>query len=212
MGFCVDRDVLAVEPMAFVDLAWASQERARVSDGEVTGNELSSATVDFAAAGVTAGMVALIGGVGHEVVRRIDEHRLEISRVRVLEEDEGVSPAAGTGLEVVIRTLGPQIERVHQRLLTAVGATGEDGDLSGRAVTVVSLGVMRELEVLGVLSEAYASAAGVSGENKEIRAKAERYRAAFERRCREAWVLVDGDGDGLADRRVSLGVVGMTRV
>ena len=92
---------------------------------------------------------------------------------------------------------------------------GIETDDSNSALTeeaVLSHQAMARLEALGTLELVYAAAAAVSGDNIEIRVKAERYRQLFNQALRETSVVVDLDNDGVGDVRRNFGMTWLKRV
>ncbi|MCC7145158.1 MAG: hypothetical protein IT443_01795 [Phycisphaeraceae bacterium] len=212
MNFCTDRDLLVFEPTVFGDVPLAGQERLRTNDGVVQGTTLESAAGDFAAAGVAAGSVVLIGGEPCEVVERVDEHQLTITRPRARGAGELMAPASGVSLEVVGRTFEPQITRAHQAMLLAMGMDAESLALEGDQSRVLSTEAMVELEALASLELIYRAGVALTGDNAGLAKKAEEYRRRFGRSWEQAVVMIDRDGDGLADRARHLGVQRLRRV
>lgn len=212
MNFSTDVDLVRLEPNVFGEVVMMSQQRLRVTDGAMSGTTMTSAGANFVAAGVDAGSVVLVGGVAYEVVSRTDANTLVVSLPRVSDEDPAVVGLSGTGLEVVHRTFALQAAIVRGLLLRLAGIDedGPEGGLTGESV--VSGGVMSRLEAMGTLELVYWAAAAVVGENEGVRAKAERWRKAFNETLRGATVWIDRDGDGVGDERLSLGTVRLSRV
>ncbi|WP_428387598.1 hypothetical protein [Mucisphaera sp.] len=209
MNFSLDRDLLAYEPMVFVDVPFAAQERVSVSDGVLDGTMLSSLTAEFVSRGVDPGSVVLINRVAHEVIAVTDEGTLEITGVRNAGDDACSASFDGEGLSVIVRTFAPQAALVHDLLLRLLGLEGEGG-LNEDAV--VSLGSMARLECLGALELIYSAAVSMGSQDEALLTKATLYRERFRRACRATSIEVDVDGDGRADERRRLGLISLFRV
>jgi hypothetical protein len=212
MNFSTDRDLLAIEPAVFQDVPFAAQKRLQVSDATVAGTMLTSASADFVTAQVDAGSVVLIGGVAFEVVSRTDANTLGVSLPRTRVTDPAIPGGDGTDLEVIARTFAPQAELVHDGLLRLIGIDPEDADAELTQASVLSVALMARIEALGTLEMVYAGAASLAGDNDTLLMKAGEYRRRFGQACASAVVALDTDGDGLADRRVPLGVARFTRL
>jgi hypothetical protein len=190
--FARDIDLIVIEPTLFRDVVWPSQTLLR-GQGAVEESELTIAdkAADLALLGVDAGHVVMLGETAAEVVKRIDERRLLLSRPRAAGgEVIGVAKYAGA---VRIATFVPQIDVVHRRLMR--WAEIEDGK------RLVDGGAAAHAEALGALAlihfanEPAPSARGVQ------------YQRRFEIECERLVLRVDADGDGVAEqvRRVSGG-------
>jgi hypothetical protein len=207
MSFSTDRDLLAYDPQVFVDAQIAAQPRLSVSDGEVVGATLSSAAADFEAAAVDPGGVVLIAGVAHEVMQRVDSSTLKVSLPRRRLGDAAIPGVQGESLEAVVRTFALQAEEVHTRLLRLIGRACAGGE-SAKAIdadAVVSLTTVSELEALGTLDMVYGAAAQVTldaATRQAWEARAMGIRVRLREALARAVILVDLDGDGVADRRV----------
>lgn len=212
MNFSSDRDLLAIEPAVFEDVPFTAQKRLHVTDASVSGVTLTSASADFEAAGIDAGSVTMIGGVAHEVLSRTDANTLEVSLPRTRVTDAGIPGGDGTGLEVVVRTFGPQAELVHDGLLRLMSIDPDDPKSELTESSVLSVGLMARIEALGTLELVYAGAASLVGDNDTLLMKAGEYRRRFRQACAGATVSLDIDGDGVADQRLPLGTVRFTRV
>jgi hypothetical protein len=211
MNFSTDRDLLAIEPAVFEDVPFAAQRRLNVSDGSASGVTLTSASADFVSAQVDAGAVVLVGGVAHEVLARIDASTLAVSLPRTHTNDPGIPSGDGTGLDVVVQTFSPQSGLVHDGLLRFIGIDTDDPDPDLTESAVLSLSLMARLEALGTLEMVYSGAASLVGDNDTLLMKAGEYRRRFRQACAGATLSLDTDGDGLADKRLSLGTIRLTR-
>ena len=220
MNFSTDRDLLVLEPHVFVDVPMMSQQRLSVTDASLSGTTLTTATGDFAAAQVDAGCVLLFtdNDTAVEVVSRTDANTVEVSLPRADPNTAPIPPAPGsfpngtTGLKVVARTFELQAATVHSLLLRLAGIDTDNPDEPLTADSIVSRSVMAHLEALGTLELTYAAAATITGDNDEVRAKADRYRKRFNDALREACVLLDLNGDGFADQQRRFGLIHMNRV
>jgi len=212
MNFSTDRDLLALEPNVFTDVPLVSQQRVGVNDGVVSGTTLTSVTADFEAAGVDAGAVVLIGGVAHEVVGRVDAGTLTVSLPRARADGPAIVTSGGTGLEVSARTFELQAALVHDLLLEALGIDTDDARAMVTEAMIVSKRVMRQVEAVGALERIYAGAVSVSGDRGMLWEKASFYHERFRRAFDRARILLDLDGDGVADTQRQLGVMRMSRV
>lgn len=212
MNFSTDRDLLVLEPHVFRDALVVGQQRLSVADGVVSGTTLSSASADFVSAQVDTGGVVLVSGVALEVVARVGVTDLTVSLLRADVNDPAIAPAGGSGLPVVVRTFAQQAAAVRGVLLGLVGIDEEDTQSTLTAGSIVSRGVMARLEALGTLEQVYAGAVSVVGENAETRQKMREYGRRFNAACRSATVLLDVDGDGVAEVRRSLGSFRISRV
>jgi hypothetical protein len=212
MNFSTDRDLIAIEPNLFIDVPLVGQERLRVADGVVAGTTLTSVSADFIGAGVGAGSVVLVSSVPHEVVGLVDANNLDVSLLRENIVDPAIPSRDGSDLEVVVRTYAPQAAVVHDILLKLIGIDTDDPGNHLTEAAVVSKSLMARLEALGVLARVYAAAAGVAGENEQVRQKAADYERRYNTACRAATVLLDVDGDGVAEVRRGVGVVWFSRV
>ena len=96
MNFSTDRDLLTIEPLVFRDVPMMSQQRLTMTDGVITGLNLTSSTADFQEAQVDTGGVVLIDGEAHEVTQRIDGSTLEVSRLRTHLSDTPIPIADGS--------------------------------------------------------------------------------------------------------------------
>ncbi|MFA7235869.1 MAG: hypothetical protein WC058_03305 [Phycisphaeraceae bacterium] len=188
-NFSNDGDLLMLEPGLFVDLPLVGQTKLKVTDGELTGNVLSSVTGGFN--GLTPGDVVVIrssesDGAAWAANTITDDHTLSLAF-----EPTGLN--ATTVLTVIARTLAPQAAEIHDQLLRAVGIApgAEDANSELTEASVLSIGLMKRLEALGTLELAYRGAG--------LEAKAGEYRRRFAEAMRGARVLIDTDGDGLAD-------------
>ena len=212
MPFSTDRDLLLAEPNLFSEVLFASQKRLEVSDGVTTGTTLTSANADFAAAQVGAGDVVLIGGQACEVIARVDSHTLTVSRPRKLLGDTPIPPPAGTGLAVVVRTFQPQSQLVHDVLLMRLGVNAGTAEADLFESQVVSLSLMRKLEILGTLAHVYTAAIALGADNDVPREKAAMHKANFEAAARFARVQMDLDNDGEVDAIRDLALIDLKRV
>ena len=190
--FARDIDLIVIEPTLFRDIVWPSQTLWR-GQGTVEESELAIADkgADLAMLGVEAGHVVMLGETPAEVVKRIDERRLLLSRPRVAGgEVIDVGKYAGA---VRIATFMPQIDVVHRRLMRWAEIEEEK--------RVVDAGAAAYAEALGALAlvhfanEPAPSARGVQ------------YQRRFEIECERLVLRLDLDGDGVAEqtRRVSGG-------
>ena len=212
MTFSMDRDLLAVEPGVFIDVPFVGQQLMEATDGAVSGTTLTSSASDFAAAKVDAGSVVLIAGVPHEVIEQVDSNTLTVSLLRADDSQAATAGTQGSELDIKVRSFSPQANVVYSQLLQMLGIEVDDLDSQVTADSILSLSVMKQLEVLGVLECVYLGAMGISGDNKELAGKAEMYRKRFSQALRQATVLLDLDGDGKADAQRQLGVGQMVRV
>jgi hypothetical protein len=200
MTFAKDRDLLALEPRVFGDVAWTAQKRAAGSDGVATGLSLSSASADFVSAGVDAGHVVVVDGVALEVTARVSATELNVSLLRDSALDAALAPTFGAGAKgYSVFTFGPQIGVVHGQVMRALGLeVGEEARIvNGNALVLV--------EALGALHLVYSAAAALTADGGGLAMKAAMYRerVALERSRVAAHVDTDGDGEADVVRRLN---------
>lgn len=208
MAFATDRDLLVLEPGLFRDVGWSAQRVVEAGGVSVSGTTLTSAGSDFAAAGVTAGHVALVDGAVMEVVARLSATQLTVSRLREEAGGSAISPGAATGATLVVMTFRAQLGVAHAQVMRmlgiepgSVGQIGEAGETS-----IVNPGSLTRVEALGAMHAILASASAMTGETSVLWEKARMYLERFREERRRVSALIDLNGDGIADatRRMSV--------
>ena len=212
MNFSTDRDLLAYEPTLFHDLPWAGQQRLKVTDGQLNGTTLTSAGADFEAARIEVGGVVLIDLIPHEVITRNSPTELTVSLMRARLTDDPIPGNDGSELTVIGRTFSPQASLVHDALLHMLGLEPDDPQAEIGEQAIISETTLARLETLGTLEQLFSSAAALTGDNRELRNRADQYRRQFHHALSRATVLLDIDGDGRVDERRHFATPRLTRV
>lgn len=213
--FAKDRDLLARDPNVFRDMAWAGQRLVR-GTATVDGTTLTFSSQDatLIAAGVGAGHVVVAGGVPYEVVSRIGESKVTISRMRASEGDPAIPGTEASDVDAWVVTFAPQIEIVHRQVLRMAGMEpGGAGPAGGRVGegAITNGAALVEVEALGALHLVYAGGAVASGAGSSARIRAELLRKAFREARERAVAEIDLDGDGKPDATRRLNVVQFVR-
>lgn len=224
--FALDRDLLAAEPSLFRDVVWTGQRLFKATATTLQTTLLaSSSDLGFTDAGVEAGHVVVIDGMPLEVINRIDDVQLEVSRLRAARD--GAVQAAPSINEKPAWCVSflPQIAAVHEAIVRAAGLTpaaNSDAPMAGAPTpTIVNVDELRVVEVTGALASIFAAAAGMAGgvgmahppkaggAAAGLWARAEHWRRAHMSAWRRARVLIDMNGDGAADveRVLSMGLL-----
>ncbi|QOJ00588.1 MAG: hypothetical protein HRU70_08825 [Phycisphaeraceae bacterium] len=211
--FANDRDLLVYEPNLFRDLGWAGQRLVK-GVGSIGGTTLTMASQDVAldAASVVAGHVTVVGGTAYEVIARLGPDTLTLSRLRDDPAGPVIPPSPAAGQEVNVTTFTPQIAACHAEVLRVLGIEPDAPGHGGvTEASIVNPGALRRLECLGALASAWSGAAGLQGEGSSAWARAADYRARFAAERGRVRVLIDLDGDGIADATRRLGAVSLER-
>jgi len=212
--FAADRDLLVHEPDLFSRVRFAAQSVLGPVDGvlDAGGTTLLLSTGDALAAGVGAGSVAVLSGLGAvEVTEVLGAQTLIVSRLRDSVAGAAVSPSPEAWSGVVsVSTFRPQIGLVHRSLLCALGvregvAPAEPSLGEVYESQLVDLGGWRRAEALGALHLVLSAAAVSKRADDPLWRSAARFGEAFER-ARDGLVAridVDGDGEANAARAMS---------
>ncbi len=195
--FTRDRDLLALEPTLFRDIAWAGQ-RLLSAAGSVSGTTLTLSTGDAAAAGITTGHVVLIDGLPLEVIERTGPQTLEVSLLRDADSSPAVPPLPLSDRPVVVYTFAPQAAIVHAQLLRAAGI---DPSIPGAPdeSAVTNADALRLVGALGTLHLIFSAAAALGGPMSHLAARAQLYQHRFRTERARTPVRLDLDGDGETD-------------
>jgi len=205
MNFSTDRDLLALEPNVFNDAPLTNQRRLTVTDAVIAGTTLTSASADFAAAQVESASVVVVDTIPLEVIERVDANTLTVSKPRVQTSDAAIPPGDGSALTLHVETFAPQAALVHDALLRMMGLDPEDASAPVTEDAIISISLMVHLETLGTLERVYSASVALTGDNNpELIRRAELYRNRFASARERAVILLDADGDGRADTRLSL--------
>jgi hypothetical protein len=217
MSFATDRDLLALEPNLFRDVAWSAQTRLSASDATIASTTLTSASSNFTGAKIAPGMVALVNDAPLEVLSVDSDTTLTISRLRDTIHDDAVPPlpVASDGA-LRIATFGPQRAIVHRQLLAALGldpapVDEEDDPSRPHAGNVVNTHDLALIESLGALHLILSSAAALVGESSTLWTRAALYRDPFDHARRRLGAHLDLNSDGVADAIRHITVMHLTR-
>lgn len=210
--FASDRDLAVLEPNLFRDIGWVGQRLVKAT-GAIAGTTLTISGQDTAldAAGIGAGNVVLVNGVGYEVIARLSATQATISRVRASASDPVLPPAPVTGADMQIFTFMPQLAIVHGQLLRMVGIEPEDQAAAVRESSIVNGSALARIEALGALFLICAAASSAGGPSTAAGQRAEFYRQRFAEERERAIVRLDLDGDGVADATRRFNVVQFVR-
>lgn len=213
--FSKDRDLLAIEPAIFRDLAWAGQRlvsgAATIEDDSLT---FDSQDIALDAAGVGAGQVAVVGGVGYEVIETLNGQKAVISRLRDTEDAAMLPPSPIAGADAWIATFAPQARIVHGQILRMAGVEPAGTPSLARRVgesAITNGAALARLEVLGVAHLVYAAAGAAAGPRSPAQQRAELYRALFRDERERVFVDLDLDGDGRPDATRRLNLIHLVR-
>lgn len=215
--FSTDRDLLVLEPRLFHDISWSAQKLLdSASGGAITsGSDILTITgATLISLGITTGAVVLVGlnpATPIEVVERLSDTQLRVSRLRGAPSDPIIPPASGAALKVVVHSFSPQRRLVHDQLLRALGMEPTDpglvdgadrpgpSDITNPAAFVLA-------ECLGALHLIFSSAAALVGADAALWTKARSYGERFQAERVRLAAAIDLDGDGRPDavRRPSI--------
>jgi len=219
--FAHDRDLIAIEPNLFRDVAWLGHRRsagsATTSAGEVT---ISSFDVNLEDGQVEAGFVMLIDAVAWEITERLTATTAAISRLRAEPGDDAILPHDFTGRPYTIHSMRPQIALAHRRILRMIGIDPDGAAPGGQPAgveaptdaSVLNPDGLRHIEALGALAIIYSAAAALSGPDSTLAARSALYRHRFNEERRSAFAVLDLDGDGEPDATRRLSLLPMRRI
>jgi hypothetical protein len=198
-----DRDLLILEPGIFTAALAAATVLHSAADGIVADTSLSSAASDFTALDIGESHVVVIDGKPTEVLARIGSTQLTVSLPRADADQAAINPGDGTALAISVPTFARLIQRVQQRILSAIGV-----DAAASLADPDEPAILNEEEVqrvigLECIAEAFAIASASDPESLGLIARAQLYarRAASERQRLVASLDLDHDGDADAARR-----------
>ena len=214
--FAADRDLLALEPNLFRDIAWSGQRLA--SGTAVIGSavlKFTSLDVPLDASGIEPGFVVNIGQTSYEVVETISDSQLGISLLRP-DVDGPVIPMADVGIATgsSITTFRPQIAIVHRQVMRMLGIepdTTADEMLIDES-SISNPNALRRVEALGALHLIYSAAGALTPASSATNARAELYRQRFAQERERIVVHLDLNGDGKPDVTRRLNVVQFVRL
>ncbi len=216
-SFCQDRDILGIEPVAFLGGGFHSASQfVAGSDGVLSGTTVTSAGCDFTAAGIAAGMVLCTTetisseGSTWEIISVDSATTLTVSVLRAGATDPAVAPPAGSGLSFYIRSFAVRITKVSStlaeklRTLSEVAGIGQADFADSAQLSVTT--------VYGVLADVFLARADNGRANDANWPKADFYRNEFIHSQNRLRLALDADGDGTAERTRTLGNVILKRV
>ncbi|HMN40462.1 MAG TPA: hypothetical protein PKE29_06415 [Phycisphaerales bacterium] len=209
--FAHDRDLLAIEPNLFRDVAWLAQTIA-LTTGTLEAGTLTMA--DAVPPGTVApGMVCVVSRAPLEIIAVPSSDTLTLSLTRIDPAGPQLVPADRSDAAVSISAFTPQLALTHAQLLRMLGITSdlvtgpgvvtEESILNPRDLTLV--------ECLGALHLIYSAGAAALADTSPLAQRARMYQDRF---ARERWRVrarLDLDGDGVADAERTLSVTHLVR-
>jgi hypothetical protein len=211
MSLIVDRDLVVIEPSLFVDAEDIGTVLAAGTDGSLSGTTLTSASVDFEAAGIDEGHVASVGDEIVEVIARPGASSLTVSRPRMDEEGPTIPPAAGSGMKFTVVTFDRQIASAQAWALGALGIDAHDPVNPLDENAVVNPDELGNVVALRTICDVFASAAARQPTEASLAARAAMYRERLRRAMTTTNILLDLNGDGVADAARRLSTVVLAR-
>jgi hypothetical protein len=199
MALITDRDLLLIEPGVFTAAAVAATNLLTVTDGDVSGTTLTSASSDFATLEIDEGNVALVDDEALEIVQRVSATELDVSRPRRTETDEKIAPESGTGRTLRINSFARLIDQTQGDLLQALGMHADDPRQPLDAGDIVNPQPLANMLALRVIARAFGLAAALDGDNASLAARAALFAERADEAAASTAVLLDLDGDGEAD-------------
>ena len=215
-SFCQDRDLLSIEPGAFVGGGFPSQRLVAGSDGVLSGTTFTSAGSDFVSAGVAPAMVVCVytttpsEGSAYEIISVDSATTLTVSVLRADTSADAVSPPSGSGLSFCIETFAVQIEAVSNTLAEKLRQITEVAGID--SADFADSTQLRLATAVGVLSTIFVTRAQNATDSDANWVKAEHYRDEFRTRQLQLRLTVDADGNGRAEQTRTLGNMTLRRV
>jgi hypothetical protein len=206
-----DRDLLVIEPSIFVGAAAVATTLLSVADAEVSGTSLTSATAAFEANGIDEGHVAVVDGVPVEVLDRVADTQLSISLPRASADDAAIAPGDGTGLALAVRTFKRTIQRMQDQLLRRIGVDVDHPTNPLSEAAILNVESAGHALALRVIAQAFAEASALNPDDDALRAQATLYQQSADRELLQTEVVLDLDGDGVADATRRLDVIALVR-
>jgi hypothetical protein len=215
MPLLTDRDLLTLEPNLFRDVSFLGQQVFRGTCSIVAG-VLTAETGDLAAAGVTAGHVAVIDEIPYEIIERTSDTTAAVSLARPARDSTTIVPPDLSSRPAIVTSFAPQIALVHGQLLRLLGldASTVAADASGRSPGESAITNPDELRLsgaLGTLHLVYSAASALFGPDSPAGRRSEMYRLRSAAERRRARIQIDTDNDGRADATRTLAVIQLVR-
>jgi hypothetical protein len=211
--FATDRDVALLDPGVFRDLAWLGQVVTRGVCNLVERN-LEATAIDGSLSRIAdrSGMIVVVQGAVLEVQTTFGNSTMDVAMLRDMDGLDPLPPISVANAPFAVVTFRPQIELVHRQVLAMAGlrrAGGAGTELSEERVR--NGPELAHLEALGTLHLIYAMAAAATPGTTHLLQRARDYREQFGRERARATVLLDSDGDGVADVVRRMGVMRLAR-
>ncbi|MFH1369875.1 MAG: hypothetical protein ABII09_01095 [Planctomycetota bacterium] len=201
---CKDVDILRYEPALFGELHPANQVLAAGMGGELAGTTFEATDADFVSGQVEPGGViylrsadGLLDGA-YEIVAVDSATQLCVSVLRDDSEADPVAPSASSDISYRVSTLRPQAAEVSLRLTQNLGIRPGQADSDVSADTILDTETVRQVCAFGVIATAYAMLASRT-DGEQFCEKSRHYERLFEKGKERCRVVLDLDGDGIAD-------------
>ena len=212
MYFCQDVDLLAWEPGAFLDAAFAHQAILKDAAGTLTGAALSfgSATLDAVNAGMVAQAALADDSLTQllEVVSITDAANAVVSALRGRSTEPPIAALVGGSVKVTVVSFRPQIAAVGDELLALVGVPADRDDADPSCADLTGF---RLATIYGTLAAIYRTLAQASSATNITYSKLGFYEGLYRGARRAIAATVDRDGDGVPETRVHAGVATLRR-
>lgn len=211
--FCTDADLLHWEPLIAQEAAFASQTLLSAG-ATMGGTTLTIGIGSLEASRVRAGHIAVLSGSIEGCFPIVSVDSPSAMTLSILHEGLATDatqtaplPTAASGLNVVVRTFGPQRQIVSELLAWMCGIDPASG------ASVLNADVLRKPCVLGTLHMIYNAMAAVApaDDRADLIVRSELYERLYRKSLRGVNVEVDTNGDGVADARRMPRLVQFTR-
>lgn len=199
MTLVTNLDLMRMEPALFTDAGNSGLTLVSANDASVSGNVVTSASSDFVDAGVSTLDVVVVDGEPVEILVVNSATSLDVSRRRADSGAAVLRPIPGTGLGLSIISFDLLLKRHEDWVLEALTISPDHPTNPIETTQIVNLTQIKQLIGLKVVAQAFARSSALDPANGVLDAMAAFYAATVEDATRRTAVLLDLDGDGVAD-------------